>query len=420
MNKLSGPISSKVDVEQNPGGDWEMRKPSSFRTFKALLKRSILLKVRDVGAIISEIVASLLFIIFGIIYEISFSNDAAIGDDPVVSDSVQFGSLSYNYAMIQAMGEDSCYIALPDQETMHNTINNYFAVNPIFTQTGDMLNLAEQFRYCNTVDELRHIFATTNAIGVGVGIPNIAEENWFHNSTVNLYQGADIFTFYPEEIKVTGSEIFRANGEALLQVYRNLEQELSVDFSIPDDVTGFQYPNIFLKRFSKPEIETALPINTIAVFLSAIPIIIASMPDLSIILTDKESHVMTYIFLMGASETVYWLVNFLSSFVMCLIPYIVVTILFCTWCGLQTTNYLLLLILTILFILAYICFQFFISTFFQTQSAGRVLTVIFLIAVLFFGFLNYMYTIDGEEAVKHVLSIFPLEPFEIMIHVMHE
>ena len=421
MKAHSSNASSKVEVEQNLGGDWDSRKPSKMRTFKALLKRSILLKIRDVGAIISEIVAILIFIVFGIIYEISFSRDEAIGDDPLVQDTEQFGSISLNFAMIQSMGEDYCYIGLPDNEQMHTAMQNYFSVNPIFTQTMQMINLADLFEYCNTVDELKNIFTTTNAIGVGIGIPNLGQENWFHDTTVNLFQGADLFSFYAEEIRAASMEIFRANGEALLQVYRDFATENSVSFDdFPVDAESFQFPNITFKRMPKPEIETALAINTIAVFLSAIPIIIASMPDLSIILSDKESHVMTYIFLMGAPEYIYWLVNFLSSFVMCLVPYIVVTILFCTWCGLQGTNYVLLLILTILFIIAYICFQFFISTFFQTQSAGRVLTVIFLIAVLFFGFLNYMYALDGEEAVKHVLSIFPLEPFEMIIHVMYE
>ena len=417
-------ISARISVSQSPGGDWNLRHPSALRTYRALFKRSFLLKWRDIAAIISEIIATVLFVVFGILYSISFNETDAIVDDPVISYKDQFGSMEYSYAVIQAIGDGGCFVGLPNNAEAEELVSNYYNRYPVY-YNGEMLDLSRQFRYYNTLDEIREVFADTNAVGIGVGFQNIEDPDWYHDINASLYQGPSQVSFYAHMAMLATFSSFTANGRALKSVYQQVEEVLKqdqpdFDLGIPAEFDGFELPNLTMKRMSKPALRTALPINTIAVFIACIPIIIASMPDLSIVLQDKETHMFTYIFLMGASETSYWAVVFTWSFIMCFIPYIVVTILFCTWCGLQGTNYVLLLILTILFIFAFLCFQFFLSTFFNSQSAGRILTVLFLIAVLFFGYMNEMYTLDGAAAVKHVLSIFPLEPYELMITVMYE
>ena len=104
-------VSSKINVEETPGGDWNMRHPSDLRSFCALMKRSFLLKIRETGTIILEIAATVLFVIFGILYSISFSESDAILNDPIVKDDDHFGSPSYLYAMMQTVGEGKCYVA---------------------------------------------------------------------------------------------------------------------------------------------------------------------------------------------------------------------------------------------------------------------------------------------------------------------
>ncbi|EAX93216.1 ABC transporter family protein [Trichomonas vaginalis G3] len=188
----------------------------------------------------------------------------------------------------------------------------------------------------------------------------------------------------------------------------------------PSSISGFTVPKINTTRMHRPEITNSMPINMAVAMFAAIPVVIAAMPDLSLVLNDKESHMMTFIYLMGASETAYWIVNIISTFIMCLIPYIVLDILFSSWLAMKGTDFTMLLVLSILFILSYIMFQNFLSTFFTKSGSGRVLTVVFLILIIFFAYLNAVYTMEAKPAVKHIFSIIPFVAWELAISTTYE
>ena len=274
------------------------------------------------------------------------------------------------------------------------------------------------------LEDLRDEFESNEAYGTGLGFLNDVKEErvkWIHDMKINIYEVQDLAKMFVHNLKAAMYQDFGGNGKMMNVV--NAQLHNIIPSYVPPIISterGFSIPNIKTQRFSRPTHDNEMPINIAVAFFAAIPVVIATMPDLTMILTDKESKMMTFIFLMGAPESAYWLVAFVSSFLMCLIPYIVMDILFCTWIAMKGTNFLLLFILNVLFIIAQICFQFFLSTFFKTAGSGRVLTVVFLIFIIFFGYLNEVYTLDASTAVKHVFSLIPTEAYEMVISVMYE
>ena len=413
-----------VEVDEAKGGSWDERKPSSMKTFKALFKRTTLLKLRDIGTIITEIIASIIFIIFGVLYEISFSDVPAVDDAPMIHEQEALFNMTYLYNALNVMGNGISLAAIPDDDVTKAAISDFFSFqnHPVFSVEAELVDMSKLFRFYSSIDDVKEYFSDSTAEGVGFSYSKV-NENWFHDVEVTAFQQPHTFLFYSNMALLGTNYILKENGRALAEVYNKAKEEMGAsapDFGFSDGFDGFALPEIYMKVYAKPVIETAYPINTVAIFLAVAPIIIASMPDLNIVLNDKETHMMTFIYLMGGTETIYWLVTYLHSFISCFIPYIVVTILFVLWCGLQGTNYVLLLIIVILFIISYLCFQYFISTFFQSPSAGRVVTVVFLIAMLFFGYMNQVYLIEGNDAIKHVLSLFPMESFELVLYVLYE
>ena len=384
------------------------------------------MKFRDIGTIIIEVVASLLFIVYGLIYEAGMTTIIGYDDAPnlPITDSTVFGDMNYLYNVMDAMMGGVYFGAHPNNDNVKNIITTYYTNNPVYNADYQQVDIAGSFHYFDNYDDMRESFAVTENLGVGFGFENIDDPEWYRHANVSLYQVTSTFTFYSNLAMTVADAVLKENGKAMINIYRQMQEQFASnnppDFEIPEDQEGFLVPQMFMKIMSKPSKEEGLPINTVSVFFSVVPIILASMPDLSIILQDKETHMMTFIFLMGASETQYYLVAFLSSFLMCFVPYIVVSILFCTWTGLQGTNYVLYLVICILFILSYLCFLFFLSAFFQTQSAGRVLTVIFLVLMMFFGYINQSYMTEGSDAVKYVLSLFPMEGYELILHFLYE
>ncbi|EAX98032.1 ABC transporter family protein [Trichomonas vaginalis G3] len=187
-----------------------------------------------------------------------------------------------------------------------------------------------------------------------------------------------------------------------------------------DPSKGFNPPNIRTTKMQRPKVTNQMPIDMVVSLFASIPIVIASLPDLSLILNDKESHMMTFIYMMGASETSYWIVNIVSTFLMCFIPYLVIDLLFAFWLCMAGTDFTLLFVLSLIFILAYTQFQNFFSTFFNKAAGARILTIIFLILCMFFSYLNSVYTLTSPTAVKHIFSLIPFVSWQLSIAVMYE
>ena len=437
--------STKACVEQPAGGSWEAREPSFKRSVKALFRRTWLLKIRDAGTIVSEIIATILIAILAILWNFGTKTHDAEPSPAIGSYNLLWGG-SESPAMVSlfnkdlVLGRGGNWVAAPNNDKVKQMINQYYGYTPIpivdtkhpeDTSKYVMVNFAEKYwKYVDDKKGIEESFDSVDAFSNAIQWVNAPDSDddkeWMTNMSIVLYENQNLIMFFAENAKCAATMAYAGSGLYRASVAEGIQQQFRTTlgndaFELKGFNTGiFSTPSIYQQIFARPKVENEIPINIAVAFFAAIPIVIASMPDLTLILTDKDTHIMTFTFLMGASEPSYWLVSFVATFCMCLIPYIVMDILLCFVMVMNGTSFTLLLVLNILFIIAYINFQAFLSTFFKTASSGRVLTVVFLILIVFFGYLNEVYTLDANDAVKHVLSLFPIESYQMMISVMYE
>jgi ABC-type multidrug transport system ATPase subunit len=413
---------------------------------KALFRRSFLVKIRDAGTIVSEIIATILLIILWILWRFGTRTHEEEQTPKIISYNEQWGgsasseipALVMLYNTDLQLGRGGHFVAAPDYPITHQLINQYYGHVPVPVINPNNMkeilrkdNVSQRFDYVMDKQGVQDSFDSVDAFSNGiqwVNAPENASDNsWVNNMSIVLYENQNLIMLFSENMMCSATMAFGGAGKYRSTVAAGIEaavKKQNPKFHLPGFNTTaetiFNTPKINAQLMSRPKVENELPINIAVAFFAAIPIVIASMPDLTMILTDKDTHIMTFTFLMGASEPAYWLVSFVSTFIMCFIPYLVMDICFCAGFCMKGTNFVLLLLLSICFIIAYIMFQAFLSTFFKTASSGRVLTVIFLILIVFFGYLNEVYTLDASDSVKHVFSLFPIECYELVISVMYE
>ena len=516
---------------QPPGGSWAERKPSFWKTVKALFRRSFLVKIRDAGTIVSEVIATILLIILWILWRFGTRVHDPEPQPKIGSYNLLWGG-SESPAMVTlfntdlVLGRGGHWVAAPNYPYVHQMIYQYYGHQeiPIVDRNDPnnrdkyvWVNLSDRWVYVDDKDGVQQSFDSVDAFSNGIQWLNAPEEgnnstDWMTNMSIVLYENQNLIMFFSENAICSATMAYGAagkyragvikaiqdniTGEYRKAAFESVTQQIKTNYEsvIKENVTAvfvanvteslkkgnpelsnetaeqqakayvesnetiqaqianitqtkldalvettiidlsklkglndvnvnagiFSTPSIYQQIFGRPKVENEIPINIAVAFFAAIPIVIASMPDLTMILTDKDTHIMTFTYLMGASEPAYWLVSFVSTFVMCFIPYFVMDLCFCFGFCMNGTNFLLLLLLSIFFIISYIMFQAFLSTFFKTAASGRVLTVIFLILIVFFGYLNEVYTLDAKDSVKHVLSLFPIECYELVISVMYE
>jgi ABC-type multidrug transport system ATPase subunit len=146
------------------------------------------------------------------------------------------------------------------------------------------------------------------------------------------------------------------------------------------------------------------------------------MPDFQTLLEEKDNKVACLSFLMGCSETAYWLVCFLMPLILCIPPYLLFAIMLSYGFGFKGYDVTLLFVLCMFFVISHLWFMLWISTFMKFGSAGKAITVGVLILAIFFAFLHQFFTLDennGSTAVKHAFSIVPLSAFELVLMGMY-
>ena len=432
-------------IQQPPGGEWDKRHPSYNATLRSLFRRSWLVKIRDVGTLVSEFIATVIICIFMILWNFADNVTPEVIDPPILTSAELFDAaygvpgLVMAYNRLLAIGKGGNFVAMPDNEYTRSIVVDYYGKSDIpivydATPPYKYVNLSNEFAYVNTLQELKDNFNKHSSFSSGFSFNNGGPDpqSWMHNMSINVFENQNILMMYSNNLLACMYHTFGANGQAFIKLNALLgliynETNPTTQQELPERVNepkipalGFTPPNVLTMRFSHPKVNNEMPLNMAIAFFAAIPIVIAAMPDLTMILTDKESHMLTFILLMGAPESAYWIVAFVSTFLMTLIPYIVMDILFSAWLAMKGTDFVLLLVLSIFFSWAYIMFEAFLSTFFTHSGSGRILTVIFLILIIFFGYLNEAYTMDAPDAVKHVLSIFPFQAYEMVMSVLYE
>ncbi|KAH0789890.1 ABC transporter family protein [Histomonas meleagridis] len=298
------------------------------------------------------------------------------------------------------MSNESRMAAMPNT-TLVNSMMNFFS--QIYLSITSI-----QVEYPNSFDELKDIVDGTDGSGLGIYWTNSESPDAFISPEFEIYcqslltcPQSDILNFIRYYLSLLA---FQSN-------YTNVNYQRMLQF------------NNSYQRY--PSIEGTILYNMdyVFMFVIVIPLIISTMPDFGTVLDEKDTKVAAFCFMNGCPESAYWIVNFITPIILSIIPYLAISLMFCYWFRMIGTDFSLLFVLSLLFIISHVCFQYAFSTFFKRGSNGRMFTIVLLILELFFAFLHNLVTLTEAEsntALKHVLSIIPFSCYQMVIGSLYQ
>lgn len=383
-----------------PGGAWNDRNPTFKRSIRMLFKKQFLIKIRNYSSIIEWVCSCLIFFIIIPIYYLATTS---IKDAKEPQSSVLDPTLNLQVFV----GQSESYAAFyPNVDVMRNFVQNYNIVeSTYFTYTIDEISKSEDFSFSydlyDNEKDLRKAIESRSGNGFGVAWVNHDDSNAFTEPKVYLYKQSlmsDPYVF-----------LLPAFTKYLIEYNQTGQTNLGSDpvFNAP------LYKQQYAVAASKEYIDISVAVSLFVV----LPIILATMPDFQSILEEKETKVAALAFLMGCSETAYWIVNFVTPFVLSFIPYIIVNVTLCFGIAMTRTDFTLMMVISILFIISHLFFILFLLTFMQKASNGRAIIVVMIIFAMFFSYLHYFWTLDSNsksDSVKHITSLIPLSCYQMV------
>lgn len=374
-----------------PGGRWDERKPSYSRTLKALFKKQFTLKIRKLSSILELLIA---YVLYFVLYPLDYISMKPSHLNPTpLRNYTQVYSL--DLAIFFMSSNTSRFGVMPNNQMMNGLVDMF--------KTMYLQNTSIQVEYANSVSELKKIADGTDTSGLGIYWRNSDKLEALVSPDFEIYcqslvdcPQADILNVIRTYISNVASQVQPANTEYLRMNLFNSSHQ--------------RYPSV--------EGKIIYNMNYVFMFIIVIPLIISTMPDFETVLDEKDSKIAAFCFMNGCPESAYWIVNFVTPFVLSLFPYVMLSIIFCFWFRMTTVDFSLMLVFNILFIISHICFQYWFSTFFKRGSNGRMFTIALFILELFFAFLHNLVTLDDPKtnvACKHIFSIIPFSTYQLVI-----
>ncbi|OHS99863.1 ABC transporter family protein [Tritrichomonas foetus] len=398
------------------------RSPRSnfWRTVRALFKKSFLIKVRHPVTIIEFIISCIVWIPIYPSWLLA-RQDYRGYYQPNISYT---NLIPINLLTFYAITENSTFIITPDcnntrrlVELMNETINlalnltdaindsyinDTFGNDTFISYTDYIENFKFEPQFAEDVDELKRMIYEHTSNGIGV--------NWANAD--------DNETALTKPILETYRQSFVGSPDT--DLFEVLYRALAIMNGFPQ--ASLAATNTSWQPFSTPPTVELFDLEILIAIIGVIPIIISTMPDLQSLLEEKDTRVQTLSFLMGCSETAYWLVSFCMQFILSVIPYLLMCLFLCFVFAMNGTDFSLMFVISLLFIIAHIWFLMFLTTFMKKASMGRLIVVVFLVFAVFFAYVHYFFTLDdsnSNEAVKHVFSIIPLSCYQLIMMTMY-
>ena len=387
-------LSSFSEAE---GSHHELLQPKSKVTtpVAALMKKNLLLKIRRPAAIIEFLVACVIWLVLLPIWKLARKDYPGSLNPNVSRVDLRF----YRLGAFFAVTEHPTFVMVPDCVHTRQFVSDIeFVLDHI--NISENISFYFQPQFANTTDEMREIIYSEDSNGLGIYWQNCHEPDAMKRPVIQVYKQA--FGINPD------NDIFEL-------MYRWIALRAMKPYVL--------LLNSSFQPFATPPTERLYNIHVAIAFFCVIPVIIATMPDIQTILEEKDSRVQTMTFLMGCSESAYWGVSFVYQFVLGVTPYIFMCASLCFGFAMKGTDFVLLLLLSVLFVIGHIWFQMLMTSFLKKASHGRMITAMQLVFTLFFAYLHYFLTIKEEnesEAIKHILSLVPMSAYELIMMVMYQ
>ncbi|EAY18351.1 ABC transporter family protein [Trichomonas vaginalis G3] len=385
-----------------PGGAWNERNPTFSRTVHELFKKQWLIKLRHKASIIEFIIALVIYIALYPVWKLARTTVKGVETPNITYSNPQIEIAKFLNAV---MGQPTL-VAIPDVQEVRDLINSTGLETAL-----PRLNVTSKFQYVNSTSEMEKLIYASKANGLGIRWLNYDKkenDTWLLKPKFEVYRQS----FGPD----ADAAITLLLESSCIQKY--LSTPTNSDFSLRTNSINMLTMNLTTQGYAKPSQESEFDVSIAVAFFAILPIVLATMPDVQTILEEKDSKVMSLTFLMGCSELAYWLSNFLTQFILSFIPYIGFCAMLSYGFMMTHTDFTLLLVLSLLFIISHIFFQLWILTFIKKASAGRALTVIWIVFTLFFSYLHMFFTLSDNTdagALKHVFSIVPLSAYQMVL-----
>lgn len=391
---LSDEGSSKTD-HQIPGGSWEDRSFNYNRVLRVLFKKQFLLKLRKVSSIVEIIIA---FIFYFVLYPLDLICQRKV-DENLNPEIKYYEAWSLNIAHLFLMSNSSRISAMPKTPNMIQMMN-------VFSQIYLSMTTID-VEYKNSVKDIREYTDNTQQSAIGI--------IWHNSDQPDAYTHPNFEIYCQSLLDCPNAELLRWIRQYLFIVMSQGAPTERLKLAATMNCSSSRYPIIAGSAMYDE--------NFVFMIFLLVPIILASMPDFETVLDEKDTRAAALAFLNGCPETAYWLVSIIVPFILCFIPYFIITVVLCFWFRLTTVDFSLLLFCTIFFIFGHIFFQYWLSTFMKKGTAGRSFTIIMLVAALFFGIIHMFATLDyGQRGkpIQHILSIIPFSCYQLVIGTLYE
>lgn len=399
---------SLSELSINPLGSYSDLKPSFKRQVKALFKKQILQKIRKKSAIIEIIIAFLLVIISWVAFHFSTT----------VMDANEFpveAPLSSELIMWFSMYSDTHVILMRTDPLMTKLFNNTkFLKMGTYGGTYDVDGVTYSFRgadlqYLTKYKDVEDVIYSTESNGIAIDWTNIGSADMYTNPVFKVYHQSTLAS--PQR------DVFLELRDALIKLRYQEQNSDNYDEMISKTVSlNTNLNELAIANSEKKTRMSGIALNV--AFITALSVIISSMPDMEKIFEEKDNHVNALSFMMGMKESAFWFTNFITPIIINFLCYLMIALCFCYSFVLVGSNFWLVFIVFMLYVLSEICFQFFVSTFMNKGTSGRSLTVILIVLCLVMGFLHQFLTLDTSshnDALTHIFCIIPISAFEVFV-----
>ncbi|KAK8880685.1 hypothetical protein M9Y10_003369 [Tritrichomonas musculus] len=417
---MKSKISSEVEFDEEnscPLGSWNDLNPSFWVQVRALFKKQFLIKIRHVVSIIEVIIALLLCLAMFPIYLFATDNFPEIKDAEIE----YFGNFfSQSLFVFFSMNDDSKILAKPNNDKMKELLMNMprlnFMISGIDLPQYNITLPKREIQYFDTYKEMEDKIYESDSNGVAFSWENWNDTDCYENPIFEVYMQSMSFIspdldFYLELEQAAAKLAFEKKSKDFGDSIVNETYSIQIDNNFIPTIVPPNL-NISLKQFDRPKITVRYPQICLALgFIASFTFVLATMPDMEAILSEKDTHVSALMLLMGMSETAYWFVNFLTPFILSLVCYIFSSIIYTYWFGLKGSDFTFLLVTSMFFVISQLWCIFFLSVFIKKASNGRVLTVIMAVFVIFVSYLHAFLTLDNEMSNAIIQNIFCIIPF---------
>lgn len=397
-------------MEKNPLGSWSDLKPSITRQVGALIKAKLLMKIRNKSTMIEIFFSFFIIIIAAPAY--FFTSSRMPEDKQPKIESVNNQSI---IEWFSAYGEDTVVVCIPDHPLMHYLIGNTTILKTAI-EGGTVPNTnitftGSRYSYVNTEKELEKTVFLTSTNAVGFQWENVEnEEERFINPSIKI-------------------SLQTAKGNPQIDFFLELRNSIVSMKYLMNDKNGYDSryetslslkTSIYKSKFAHPEIERGSNSYSFTYgIIASLVIVIATMPDMDQLFEDKHNQILAFQFLMGMSETAFWIANFVVSFIVCVICYIVISIILVFWFGMKGNDFSMVLIVSLFYILSELSFQFFLSTFIHNPTNGRWMTISLLMIGIASGVVFQFTALDQNSGnsfiVVSIFSPLPISAYQFFV-----